>query len=71
MDPVDKMVQKDVKKLEQELESVNSHLTLLRSEFVKVKVTNQAQTLLNLSLILGTCIEGSLFWTDKSAKNEM
>ena len=53
------MVQKDVKKLEQELESVNSHLTLLRSEFVKVKFTNQAQSLPDLSLILGTYIEGS------------
>ena len=27
---------KDIKKLEQELDSVNSHLSLLRGEFVKV-----------------------------------
>ena len=27
---------KDIKKLEQELDSVNSHLGLLRGEFVKV-----------------------------------
>ena len=45
------MVQKDVKKLEQELESVNSHLTLLRSEFVKVKFTKQAQTLPDLKAL--------------------
>ena len=53
------MVQKDVKKLEQELESVNSHLTLLRSEFVKVKFRNSNQTLPSLSLILGTSVSNS------------
>ena len=30
-----KIMAKDVKKLEQELDSVNSHLALLRGEFVK------------------------------------
>ena len=53
------MVQKDVKKLEQELESVNSHLTLLRSEFVKVKFRNSDQTLPSLSLILGISLSNS------------
>lgn len=28
---------RDIKKLEQELDSVNSHLALLRGEFVKVE----------------------------------